>query len=287
MASTEEKSTNKKAKVTAGDNLREDTPAEKEKPNSFLKSLPTNPYVFLGLAIIAILGFGFGIYAWLDNKASRELTYYVDPARAVVVQSGKSSDLAVSYKNEPVPGDITAAQIAIWNAGKLSIKSVDALKPTVIYTEDGTPILEATIRNPGRDVSQITLDTTQLRDGRLAVKWSILERNDGAIVQLIYAGDSAVGISAEGAFEGQKSLTRISERERSGRYSAIPELFFGVVAFVVLSLWRKRNEPKTNWTVRRVLGASLTISLPLAGSIVLIIMIYQAIFSPSLPFVFD
>ena len=208
MASTEEKSTNGKTKVKAKDDLEEKTPAaETEKTGPFLKSLPSNPYVFLALAIIAVVSLVLTVYFWIDSKASRELTYFVNPARAVVVQSGKSTDLSISYQNQPIQGDITAAQIAIWNAGKLSIKSADVLKPTVIYTEGGEQILEATIRNPGRDVSQISLDRTKLKEGMVTLNWNILEKNDGAVIQIIYAGNPTSKIVADGIIEGQNHIT--------------------------------------------------------------------------------
>jgi hypothetical protein len=199
---------------------------KKPKSEYGLKSITSNPYIFIGLAVISLLSFAFGIYSWLDNKASRELTYFVNPARAVVVQSGKTSDLSVSYKGELVQGDITAVQIAIWNAGKLPVKSGDILKPIVFYTETGAQILEATIRNPGREVCQVSLDHIKLKEGRVTVNWGILEINDATVVQVIYAGDSNVAIKSEGIIEGQGSLIQSGE-------SAIAKYMMFAFAFIL------------------------------------------------------
>jgi cell division protein FtsB len=96
--------------------------------------------------------------------------------------------------------------VALWNRGNRPIKKQNVLKPVVIYTQDNSPILEATIRKTSRDVTHLSLNLDELQKGRVTIDWDILERNDGGIIQLIYAGKPDVHIQAEGVIEGQPSI---------------------------------------------------------------------------------
>ncbi|MCX5672157.1 MAG: hypothetical protein NTU94_12640, partial [Planctomycetota bacterium] len=55
----------------------------------------------------------------------------------------------------------------------------------------------------------LRLDSTKLAEGRVPLNWDILEQSDGAIIQLIYAGDENTDINIEGVLEGQPSVSRL------------------------------------------------------------------------------
>jgi hypothetical protein len=105
--------------------------------------------------LIGVISLCLAIYFYLDQKEFRKLTYYVHPAKAAIVKAGQVSQLTALYANKPITTDITAAQIAIWNQGKLPIKSSNILKPIILSTADKTPILEVSIRKVTRDVINI------------------------------------------------------------------------------------------------------------------------------------
>ena len=106
--------------------------------------------------IATVLGFGLPIYFYIQSDKKRDLASYVNPAQAVVVKTGESSNLHVFFGNhEPsheLTSDVTAAQIAIWNEGNESIRPDNVLKQVVIRTNPSVPILEASIRKKSRDV---------------------------------------------------------------------------------------------------------------------------------------
>lgn len=195
----------------------------------------SNPWIGLVGLIIGLLGLGFALYSWYDAKAYRQFEYYVDPARAIVVQSGKTSSLTVNFKNETITSDITAVQVAVWNSGKLPIRSTDILERIVVRTSGAQPILEATIRSASRDVTGITIDTSELAKGRLPVNWKILEKNDGCVIQLIYSGATSVQIVTDGVIEGQTSLMQASKvLEMSSTFKLFVTIF-GVQMLVTLA----------------------------------------------------
>jgi hypothetical protein len=49
----------------------------------------------------------------------------------------------------------------------------------------------------------VTLDQSHLNDGVVGVQWNILEQNDEAIIQIVYAGPPTNKIQVSGVVEGQ------------------------------------------------------------------------------------
>jgi hypothetical protein len=132
--------------------------------------------------------------------------------RTTVVTAGQASELAVLYKGEPLGNvDVTTAQVAIWNAGKQSIRGENILEDVVIFTDPPVPILEASIRQRSREVTGFTLADIpeSLASGSVPVSWRILEEGDGASIQLIYVGAQAVDFRVEGVIEGLRGIKHV------------------------------------------------------------------------------
>lgn len=173
---------------------------------SIFLSHPTVAAINLIAAIIGVIGLPLSFYFYHAAKEYPLLTYYISPAKAVVVKAGQASKLTALYDNKVITTDITAAQIVLWNGGSRSIKGTDVLQPVVIHVGSDTPILEASVRKISREVIQLKLNTEELDKGRVSVSWNILEPNDGGIVQLIYAGDPEVNVDVSGIIEGSRKL---------------------------------------------------------------------------------
>jgi hypothetical protein len=141
-----------------------------------------------------------------------ELTFSINPVKLEVVNARQISDLSVTFDGKAVPGDITTAQLAIWNQGNAPIRRSDVLQPIVIYTDPKTPILEASIRKSSRDAIGFSLSLEEIQLGRIPVSWDVLERGDGGLLDVIYAGSPEVDFKAEGAIVGQKEIIRFQNR---------------------------------------------------------------------------
>ena len=223
-------------------------------PKSFWQALLTNPWFGIIGWFATVLSLFLTIYFYYEGKEAPRLTYYVNPAKAVVVQTGQASRLTTSFDNKEIKTDITAAQIAIWNRGNKPIRREQLLKPVVIYTDNNTPILEATIRKASRDVIQLAIDTGELEKGHVTVSWNILEYNDGGIIQLIYAGNPSVKIHADGVVEGQSQIeeqpSESMRQEPVGTWQDMVRWFSigaAVAAFLILIqmiVWAYRRRVK-------------------------------------------
>ncbi len=97
--------------------------------------------------LVGLVGIAVGLYFGLISRRRRELLFSVNPVRTKVVTSGQATDLKVLYRDESLGDiDITAVQLAIWNAGYESIKKGHVRKEIVVTTNPQVRILEASVR---------------------------------------------------------------------------------------------------------------------------------------------
>lgn len=197
-----------------------------------------------GLASLISIPLAF--YFYFESKEYPELTFTVHPVKAVLLQKGETSKLSATFEGKTLDGNVTTAQVALWNNGKKAIKSDNILtnqKSILIQTENNIPILEAKVRKASRQEIQCSINSEQISKGMIFVSWLILEKNDGCIIQLIYEGNSNVKINAEGAVEGQNNLIKVQPSNIS---------YIGFIAaavsipFMFLFLWQIYKNPIHN-----------------------------------------
>jgi hypothetical protein len=208
--------------------------------------------------IIGVLGFAFGVYAYVNCIPVRRLTFYADPASALIVKSGQTSNLVVSYEGKPVSTDVIAAQIVLWNAGKLPIKPEHIRDPIIIQTDPPRPILEPTIRasTPERQkIINAQIDRTDAPLGRIKLTWDLLEQDDGFQIQVIFAGSSDTRLVASGVIEGQKHIAILSFHQTDwfvsmmlkGMISIAAGLFFLTLISLFFPWGRSNKVPTPRW----------------------------------------
>src|ERR1035441_10595100 len=164
---------------------------EPKKQHWLLHYISTHPaailYYFIA-ALASILTFVFGFFPWAF-AAKRELTFSVNPNRTPIVQAAKSSDIAITYKGIKVEGDVTAEQIAIWNNGRASIRREAILTTNIILcVPTNCQLLEVKVLQTRQAVSGFQLNTTNMASGNIGLDWRILQKLEGALVQIVYAG---------------------------------------------------------------------------------------------------
>lgn len=179
------------------------------------------------------------------STKSPDLVYYVDPARATVVRVNQSSRLHVEIDGKVVKKDITAAQIVVWNDGKEPIRKEKLLSPFFIKTGPLNPIIEANVQKETREVVGLRLDKSRVSEGLLGVNWTILEQNDGAIIQLIYYGDDQTYITASATVEGQGDIRELKSHEKLVLMVGLILVLLVVIAsFIKEHLLRGRNNKR-------------------------------------------
>jgi hypothetical protein len=210
---------------------------------------------------VGLLGIGLAVYFYFAGQARPDLTYYIHPARTVVVKAGEASDLTITHRGTVLSGNVSAANIAIWNAGREAIKSEDVLSPITISTGPKHPILEAKVRKVSRSLIGASLDVKEFPAGRSTLTWRILEQNDGMSLQVIYSGDADVPIVVAGSVIGQSSPSQQQysgklrtpeqqyEHVKTLRFTSVLVIFAGVLmlsgAFFIIVRFKRANRALT------------------------------------------
>ncbi len=241
-----------------------------------------NDWFLWGGLLVGLAGITVAVYFGLTSRRRRELRYSINSVRTRVVISGLATKLDILYDGDPLPDhDISAVQLAIWSDGKESIEPPDILggTPITIVTDPPVRILEATIRSQSRpSIVGLTLPISaelQAR-GRIPLAWDILEKNDGASIQLMYLGGPEVQISVEGTIKGglPPKLTIVSsdfvsphEHVRTRRKNFV-YLAISVLAVAILSVFHLAVE------IRSVATADLVEMLFQISWVFLVLLIF-------------
>ena len=173
-----------------------------------------HPRLILAGFIVTLLALIVMVVLFFVGQKERDFVYAVNPVQTKIVTQGQARELEVLHKGKELGDvDITAIQVAVWNAGDESIRATNVLKEVVIWTHDGAPILEATIANQSRDVDvtglRIVDDPEEQSKGRVRVRWDILEKNDGASFQLICLSATGISVGVDGLMEGSGEVRQI------------------------------------------------------------------------------
>lgn len=200
----------------------------------------SNPIVGITGSVASIIGVVLGIYFFVASKHERLLTYFVHPVKSIVATPETASKLSIYLEDKKIQSDITAAQIAFWNAGNEAIRSEHVLKPLIIRAEGNTQIIEARLRKKSREIVNLNIDRDRLDKGILTITWNILEKGDGGIIQLIYLGTPNTQITAEAIIEGQDHIQQEEFRGKiltpGEQYASHSESFY-IFIFIFLGLF--------------------------------------------------
>lgn len=154
----------------------------------------------------------------------------VHPSRTILVSSEGAQDLVIYADQTLIKGPVTAAQIAVWNAGEKPIKAEDILEKIQIKTSNGAPLLSVRILKTTRTVNKITADASKVSIGVLDFGFQVLEKGDGALIQITYEGNDKVEFIGSGVIIGQnkfeitKSQVKAAEKEATNTNPTISKL---------------------------------------------------------------
>jgi hypothetical protein len=133
-------------------------------------------------------------------------------------------------------------RVFFWNAGNTPIEAAkDILKPFTITISGDSEILDAVVLKVSRDITFITLDAQEDKRNKAIVNFDILESNDGAALQIAYAGPNDAKLEFDGVTIGAPSPTVIVMTDYSQYSQKISDslLLFGkmVRRIKFLFLW--------------------------------------------------
>jgi hypothetical protein len=153
--------------------------------------------------LLGIVGTILAIFFYEASIREPNLTYYISPTRAAFVQKKNLNNFSVTYQGLAITGDLSSAEIQIWNDGKAAIHKADILKPITLKTPNGEPFYTEYFTN--NDVVGFELlNSSNMQSGVLTMDWKILQHNDGVKLQVIYGGSVDLPLTLNGVIEGQQ-----------------------------------------------------------------------------------
>lgn len=173
-----------------------------------------NPRIGLLGTVASLIGIPLSVFLFAASDKERDIRFEVSASPTTIIRAGQSSDLKVQFKGRDLNSDVSSIQIAIWNAGRESVRRENILSKTVTMTlAPETTILEARVKKTTRELLGFHLESL---GNALSMSWDILEPGDGALLEVIYMG-STVNIRTEGAIEGKIPITEAVQRKGVAR----------------------------------------------------------------------
>lgn len=188
-----------------------------------------------------IVALPLSLYLFFRGDRHPRLTYAVQSLRSVVVDPPRASPLELSIASKPISTSVIAVQIRVANDGTAPIRAQQILQSPEIVLAAGT-ILDARVLSRSRSVTAFSLG--RVTDSRIPLLFRILEPQDNAVVQVIYAGLPDAEIRLDGAIEGQRFIERSADRKEAWR-QFITGFVGGVVvpAFSFAIVWLLLKTP--------------------------------------------
>jgi hypothetical protein len=150
--------------------------------------------------------------------------------------------------------DVYARQVFVWNAGTESIHAENVLEAIELTIPNGT-ILETRVRRLSRPLTKLV--ATPNGNDKVRLNWNILERNDGAALDIIYAAPNGGSIQAHGTIEhqgevGVREYGRARNEELHGwqrtagiSFVSVLSLAFSLLGF--FSVYALMTSSDTSW----------------------------------------
>jgi hypothetical protein len=146
----------------------------------------------LGSIIVGVIGILIGFFSYLHSIERREPIFKIDPSRIRILYSNNISRAAIKVfkiDGQEVRSDLSILKIYFWNKGKKSIRPEDVLSPLIISMPDSlTNILDARLVKLSRPITGVELNFSDSLKKSIEIKFNILEKNDGGIINLLYEG---------------------------------------------------------------------------------------------------
>lgn len=234
---------------------------------------------------VGIVGITLSIIFYSLGRRTREPVFVEDPERTLIVSAERVAEAPLTIvraDEQRITQDVVSMHLYFWNAGRASIRSEHVLEPITLTLEDErAEILESRLVRTTRKVSGISLARDPKNPARgLHVSFTILEQDDGGVVQIVFEGPLETALSVSGTIEGVMTFS-IRAGSSQPEFSGLSKIFLTAgflisVTFPVLILaWLevcRRAAEERGWSSRQTRVAVLIGLAAIAASIGLLYM---------------
>lgn len=257
------------------------------KSQSIIDWFARNPRVGLLGTIASIVSIPLAVILFWVSKADRDIRYAVSPSPTTIARSGQTSDLRVFFKDKELTSDVSAVQIAIWNAGKEAVRTENILSKRIsLRFAPATSILLVRTKGTTRPIVDCMIDDTAIASGKFELSWNILEAGDGVLLEVFYTGTTTT-VHADGTIEGQNPISIVpvgASRDimTDQQLGWILGVSVGFSVLLAIAYWRSEAKAR-GWDIVRLLVASSLFSLM---ALALLSSLFIHLHTPTPPFSF-
>ena len=186
--------------------------------------LETNPWWgFVGF-IMAILGFASAIIIYIKVKNVKSPCYAVQSRNIVRDLVSKIDSLEMLYSGKPIE-NLTVTKIAFWNAGRDTINSQDiaSTDPLTVHVKKGCKILDTKVLYTKKLVNLFSI-TTADDQSNITLNFEYLDKDEGAVIQILHTGKSSEDIEIRGTIKGAGKLAQKHVPRLRGDIPLFPSL---------------------------------------------------------------
>ncbi|MDZ4339860.1 MAG: hypothetical protein U1B94_06535, partial [candidate division NC10 bacterium] len=178
-----------------------------------------SPLFSLLLALVTVFSVVLSFIFYFRSRRAKEPCWAIHSNNLVRDFRAKLPDLNIQYGNEEVE-NLTVAKVLFWNRGGGTINSDDIAEgdPLRVEATGALRILDAKILQANSPASQFKVRLDRDRNA-LFLEFDFLDKNHGALLQLIHSGTSSTDLVVKGTVKGggtpkRKELPQAISRER-------------------------------------------------------------------------
>ena len=150
------------------------------------------------------------VYLYEQGIVRPEPVLVVDPWRTQIIDSSKFSGTALHVSTgdgRRIESDLTSAVVYFFNYGRKPILESDVVKEICIVVGDpATEIVSYNIVQQSREETGFVVTKDSSNPRLLKVHFHVLDNQDGAAIQIIYAGPIKAPITVVGSIVGAKTI---------------------------------------------------------------------------------
>lgn len=222
--------------------------------SSLSELLVANPWLSVLSVIIAVFGVVVMIALYFRSKRVRLPCYAIRSINLVSDLVGTVEPLEMLYSGQPIE-NLTATRIAFWNAGRETIRREDiaSAAPLTVRVKDGCEILDHKILYEKNTANRFSVTKEDDRS-HITLDFEYVDKDEGAVVQILHTGKSAEDLEFRGRIKGVSSLHRKSRRTI--------EYGYGPVAAAILMI-----ALVAGYVIHQLVGSSLRSAYGGVGSV--------------------
>lgn len=183
----------------------------------WLQNFLDNTIVQAFLAIIAVVGFGWGFYSHsFSNKKQRISTAF---SSFEIIKQGKNTiqQLSLSFAGKEIH-DLTITKFAIWNSGNKVINGADIVQSQKlrVISDGSSEILEAQIVTESDEANSFRI--CDVSNNQVCLDFDYIDSREGIVLQVLHTG-SVNALNVDCKIKGGKPIKRLDAETNNTKRS--------------------------------------------------------------------